>query len=196
MGILAFLLSDCEYGKILRGAERRFFEVSTRLKNLGVEIFALEYESLHLERWGQSGYFLIKIKRRFSNHAVLSSLVVLIEGLIACVKYRCDIIYVTSCVAGTEGSWVGLIAPYVISCLCRKPLVIRFHHVLPRDFKEKNPIRLAAYRKATYMAVSKATASDMNKYFHAGNVTIVGNGTDSDLFEIVNDRDKRYSRKK
>lgn len=192
MRILAFLLNDCECGKIFRGSERRFFEVSTRLKNLGVKVFALEYESLHSERWGPSGYFPIKIKRRFSNHAVLSSVPVLIEGLMACVKYRCDIIYVTSRVAGTEGSWVGLIAPYAVSCLCRRPLVIIFHHVLPRDFKEKNPIRLAAYRKATCMAVSKATASDINKYFHVGNVIIVGNGIDSDLFKIDSERDERY----
>jgi len=192
MRMLAFLLSDCEYGRILRGAERRFFEVSTRLKNLGVEIFALEYESFHSEGWGQSGYFPIKIKLRFPSHAVLSSLVVLVEGLIACIKYKCDIIYVTSRLAGTEGSWIGLIAPYVVSCLCRRPLVAIFHHVLPRDLLEKNPIRLAAYRRATCMAVSKATASDINKYFHVGGVVIVGNGTDPDLFNSSGCRQKKY----
>lgn len=192
MKILAFFLSGCEYGKVLRGAERRFFEVSTRLKNLGVEIFALEYESLHSEKWGQLGYTPIKIKQRFSSHAILSVLTAIIIGLMVCVKCKCDIIYVTCRFAFVGGSWTGLIAPYIVSCLCRKPLVIIFHHILPKDFKDKNTMRLGACRKATCIAVSKATANDVKKCFRAKNVIVVGNGVNWDFFRTANCKSKKY----
>ena len=192
MRILSFLLSGCEYGKIIGGAERRFFQVSEHLRNLGVEILALEYESLHSEKWGQPSYFPIKIKRRFPNHAILSASRIVVLGLIACIKYRCQIIYVTCRLAWAEGSLTGLIIPYIVSCLCKKPLVIIFHHVTPSDYMERHPIRLQAYRKATCMAVSEATANDIKKCFRIKNVVVVGNGVDLDLFKTVDYMEEKY----
>jgi len=44
IGILAFFLTSCEYGKYVGDPERRFLEISTHLRKLGVEMFALEYK--------------------------------------------------------------------------------------------------------------------------------------------------------
>lgn len=192
MRVLAFCLNDYKYGEFLRGAERRFFEVSAHLKNLGVEIFALEYTSFHSEKWGQHGYFPIKIEPRFPNHDVLSALKIIVPGLVTCVKYKCDIIYVTCRFAWAKGLWVGLVAPYIISCLCRKPMVIIIHHIQSGDFRETNPIRLRAYRKATCMVVSEATANDIKRCFHVRDTVVVGNGINLDLFKIADYKDKEY----
>src|SRR3989304_1772903 len=192
MRVLAFFLNNYKYGELLRGAERRFFELSTRLKELGVDIFALEYESFHSEAWGSHGYSPIKIKARFSNHHLLSALRVVVLGLVACVKCKCDIIYVPCRFAWAKGLWVGLVAPYVVGCLCRKPLVIVFHHIQPRDFRERNPIVLRAYRNATCLAVSKATANDVCRCFRVRNVEIVGNGIDLNFFRTANQGSKEY----
>ena len=192
MRVIAFFLNDCEHGRILRGAERRFFEVSTRLRKLGVAVFALEYETLHSEEWGKPGYVPVKIRRRFSNHSVLSALRVIIHGIKTCLKHNCDIVYVTSRVSGVGGLWVGLIAPYAVSCLCRKPLVIIFHHIEPDDLREKNPLALRAYRKGTCLAVSHTTLSDVQKCFHVGRILVVGNGVSPDLFKTVGYEDKTY----
>jgi glycosyltransferase involved in cell wall biosynthesis len=189
MRILAFSLNAYEYGRLMRGAERRFLEISTHLKNLGAEIFAIEYECSKSEKSGTHGYFPIRIKRLFSNHNLLSALEAILLGWVACIEHKCDIIYVTCTISWSEGPWVGLIAPYVVSCLSRKPLVIIFHHLQPSDSKERNPLILRAYRKATCMAVSQATADDVKNYFDVQDVKVVGNGINSNLFRI-NDRRK------
>lgn len=192
MRLLAFFLNDYGYGEFLRGAERRFFEVSTRLKDLGVEIFALEYESSHSEKLGSHGYFPVKIKRRLPDHDVLSSLRVIVLGLVACVRCKCDVIYVSCRFAWGKGLWVGLVAPYMVSCLYGKPLVIVFHHIEQRDLRERNPIMLGAYRKATCMAVSEATANKVRRLFHVREVMVVGNGVDWDLFRNADCNGKKY----
>jgi glycosyltransferase involved in cell wall biosynthesis len=115
-----------------------------------------------------------------------------IRGLEACTKYKCDIIYVPCHYAYGGGSWVGLIAPYIVSLLLRKPLVVVFHHIEPQDYKEKNPIKLKAYRKATCLAVSKATASALKKCLPVQEVTVVGNGINLDLFRTESRERKRF----
>ncbi len=192
MKVIAFFLNDSEHGRILRGAERRFFEVSTRLRKLGVNIFALEYESLRSEKWGKLGYVPVKIRRRFSSHSVLSAVGIIVHGIKTCLKHNCDVVYVTSRISGVGGLWVGLIAPYIVSCLCRKPLVIIFHHIEPDDLKEKNPLVLRAYRKGTCLAVSHTTLTDVQKCFEVGRILVVGNGVSPELFKTAGRKDKTY----
>jgi len=190
--VLAFFLNDCEHGRILRGAERRFFEVSTCLKKLGAKIFALEYESLHSEKWGKPGYVPVRIKRWFAGHSILSALRAMIHGIKICLVHHCDIVYVTGRISGVGGLWVGLIAPYIVSCLCRKPLMIIFHHVEPNDLREKNPLAMRAYRKGTCLAVSQATSSDVKECFNVRRILVVGNGVSSKLFKTVTHERKAY----
>jgi len=192
MRLLAFSLNAYNYGELLRGAERRFFEVSKHLRVLGVEIFALEYETFCSEKWGSYGYFPLKVKQRLSNHRRLSAIRAVILGLEACVKHKCDIIYVPCRFAYGGGSWVGLIAPYIVSLLLRKPLVVVFHHIEPQDFEEKNPVKLKAYQKATCLAVSKATASALKKCLPVQEVTVVGNGINLDLLRTESHERKKF----
>lgn len=41
--ILALLLHDCEYGKRIRGDERRILEVAKQFKKLGAEVYVIEW---------------------------------------------------------------------------------------------------------------------------------------------------------
>ena len=190
--VLAFFLNGCECGKFIGGAERRFFEISIQLKALGLQFFALEYESLHSERYGQVGYFPIKIKRRFANNSILNCLRLSMLGSFICMKNKCDIIYVTIMDSWMETSWAGLIAPYLVSTICRKPLAIIFHHLEPRHLTDRNPLKLMAIRKSTRIAVSKATARDVRRYFNVKDVFIVGNGINRQLFDVKNNKSRKY----
>src|SRR4030067_971569 len=89
MKMLAFFLSGSELGSFVGGADLRFFEVSARLGGFGLQIFALEYESLHSERYGPLGYCPIRIKRRFSKNAILSCLRLAVLGSINCIRNKC-----------------------------------------------------------------------------------------------------------
>jgi glycosyltransferase involved in cell wall biosynthesis len=190
--VLCFFLNRYAYGEFLRGAERRFFEVSKQLKNLGVDLFALEYESFQSEKWGAHGYTPIKVRLRFPKHPVLSMLRVILLGWLFSLKYRIDIVYVSCRYAYGNGLREGLIAPYLTSCLCRKPLVIVFHHLIRQDFSERNPITLRAYQKATCLAVSESTANAVRKHFQVRDVAVVGNGIRPSLFKEDVHRAKKY----
>jgi glycosyltransferase involved in cell wall biosynthesis len=192
MRVLAFLLNDYDSSRFLRGSERRFLEISKRLKQFGVQIFGLEYESLRSNQWGPQGYVPITIKPRLTNHGALNSLRIITLGLLACVRCKCDIIYATCHLSWKEGVWAGVIAPYVVSRLCRKPFVIVFHHLQPSDFKERNPIKLGAYQRAVRIAVSEATASDVRKAFRVLDVKVAGNGIDTQLFRADYQTKKLY----
>jgi len=90
---LAFFLHSCEYGKYVGGSERRFLEISSRLRKLGVETFALEYKPSLAEKWGCSGYHSIEINRRFINNAVIDPIRIILHGIEACMKNKCNIVY-------------------------------------------------------------------------------------------------------
>lgn len=192
MRIFAFFLNGCEYGKIMGGAERRFLEVSVYLRKLGVQIFALEYQSFQSEKWAHRGYFAIKVKRRFPNNSFLRALRAAFLGLVNCLKYKCDIVYVTSNFPWGETPWTGLIAPYLVSRLLNKPLAIIFHHAMSQDLNEKNPIKLSAYRNAACMAVSQNSANDFKKCFTLKNITVVGNGIDTEPFRQFKIKTKKF----
>jgi len=91
--ILAFFLNSVEYGKHVGGSERRFLEVSTCLRKLGAETFALEYKPSLAVKWGYSGYHSIEISRRLINHAVLDPIRIILHGIEACMKNKCNIVY-------------------------------------------------------------------------------------------------------
>jgi glycosyltransferase involved in cell wall biosynthesis len=191
MRMLAFLLSGSECGRFV-GAERRFFELSARLKNLGLQIFALEYETLHPEKCGQHGYSPIVITRRFCRNAIFNSLRLAFHGLVSCVRHRCDIVYVTAIDPWMESYWVALIAPYIVSRLCRKPLAIIFHHLVPEDFRDRSFFKLEAIRNAVCMAVSETTANDVKRCFGVREVTVVGNGVNAEMFDIPSYKEEEY----
>jgi len=191
MRILAFFLNGCECGKFVGGAERRFFKISQHLSNFGVQIAALEYESLHSERCSELGYSPIRTKRRFPHNAILNSLTVAVFGSILCLKSKCDIVYVTEIGPWKDTFWTALVAPYIVSCVCRKPLAIIFHHLDGEDVRW-NLFKFMAIKKATCMAVSKATADDVRKNFQVKDVSIVGNGIDVQNFDVPSCKIKKY----
>jgi glycosyltransferase involved in cell wall biosynthesis len=191
MRVLAFFLNDYDCQELLRGSERRFFEISPYLKRLGVQIFALEYESFHSEKLGPHGHIPLKVKRRFPNNGILSLLNAIRNGFVACVKHHYDIVYVPCHLARPEGLEVGLVAPYVTSRLCRKPLLIVLHHITPKERQTRNPVRLRAYHAATFLAVSQTTANEFQKLFPTAHVVTVGNGINLERFKT----NKQLSRK-
>jgi len=189
--ILAFFLHSFEYGKYVGGAERRFLEVSSCLKKLGVKTFALEYKPSLAEKWGYSSYHSIEINRRFTNHAVLEAARTILHGIKACIRNKCNIVYVPNRV--TSGN---LISAYTVSLLCRKPLVIVFHHLMQRDYNDKyypKIIKLLAHKHAeTCIAVSQATANEVKKTFNVERLIITTNGINLDIFRNVKSQPKIY----
>ena len=176
MRILAFFLNGCECGRFIGGAERRFFEVSKRIKDSGVQIFALERESLNSQRYGQVGYYPIRITRSLSRHAILDCLRLTVLGSVICKRNKCDIVYVTEPWPWMDTSWAALVAPYLVSILCRKPLAIIFHHIAREDLEKTNRVMRMAIKRATCIAVSRATANDVVRHFGPKIVSVVGNG--------------------
>lgn len=93
--ILAFyFLYYCKYGKIVSGVDRRFLETSSRFMDSGAEIFTLEYKPSISESWGYSSYHSIELDRKFRNHDFLEAIRLIIHGVRACVRFKCDVIYV------------------------------------------------------------------------------------------------------
>lgn len=193
MRILAFFLDSCEYGKHVGGAERRFLETSSRLRKLGVETFALEYKPSLAGKWGYSGYHSIGISRRFINHAVLEAIRTILHGIRACTRKKCDIVYVPNRAVPGYSPTTNLISAYVVSLLCRKPLVVIFHHLTPTDYHDKNIIRLLAHKHAkACIAVSQATASDVEKTFKVRRLVIATNGVNLGIFRKIKSQAKLY----
>lgn len=174
--MLCFFPHQCEPGKLLAGQERRFLEISSFLKAFGVDVFALEYEPSLVKTGEVPGYRPIRINRSsfFARHSILEMLRMIFYGLKSSIKLKVDVIYVPGFWHSLQG---GVIPPYVVSLLCQKPLVIVFHHLKSEDFSERNPIKLFGYRHAkASIAVSRATAQDVQKYFKIKNVVVTGNG--------------------
>jgi glycosyltransferase involved in cell wall biosynthesis len=191
--ILAFFLHPCEYGKYVGGSERRFLEISTRLRKLRVETFALEYKPSLAEKWGYSAYHSIGINRRFINHAVLETVRAFLYGIKACIRNKCDIVYVPNRGVFGYSSTINLLSAYVVSVLCQKPLIIVFHHLTPTDYNNKNIIRLLAHRHAeACIAVSHATADDVRKTFKVKRLIIATNGVNLDIFAKIKSQTKLY----
>jgi len=194
MKILAFFTqpSHVAYGKLVGGIQRRFLEISSGLRKLGVEVSALEYGPPLAERWGYSAaYNPIELNRRFQKHLFLDVPRLLVQALVACLKLKCDIVYVPGRLLG--GDRVFAIAPLIVSFLCRKPLVIVFHHLRPRDYGEKNPIALLAYAQAKVcIAVSKSTANEIAENFKTRRIAVAGNGVNPELFKRVEKQRKEY----
>lgn len=193
MRILAFFIHSSEYGKIIRGSERRFLEISKHLRDLGVDVYALEYAPSLAEMWNTYSYHPLKVKRRFKNHSLLSMLYLVLYGVIFCIKYKCDIIYLPNHRPCGFSPYESVVPAYIVSRLCRKPLVIVFHHLLYVDASERNPFQSLAYRQAEVcIAVSQATANDIKKHFKIKRVVINGNGVDLNQFKAFRSKAKLY----
>lgn len=187
--ILAFFIDPYfKYGKFVTGLQRRFLEISSHLRTF-VDLYALEYASSLTENWGYPTYNSIKLSQRFRKHRILDTIRLLLNGLMACIKYECDLIYVP-CREVSGGLYV--IPPFLISLICRKPLVIVFHHLHEWDYHEKNPIKLMAYFKATCIAVSKATAKDVRRNFNVRHIFVTGNGVKLNTFRSSENTPKLY----
>ena len=189
--ILAFFLHFFQYGKYVGGSQRRFLEISTHLSKLGVETFALEYHPSLSEEWGYSGYHSIEISRRFINHEVLETIRIILHGIKACIRSKCDMIYVPHRIISTN-----LVSAYVISLLCRKPLVIVFHHLTLRDYScqyYQKITRLLAHQHAeACLAVSQATANNVEKAFRVRRLVITTNGVNLNIFNKIKPQTKIY----
>lgn len=191
--ILALFLSSCEYGKYLGGAERRFLEISSSLKRLGTEMFVLEYKPSLSEACGYSSYHSIKISRRFIDNAILETARLILKGIKACAEHKINLVYVPIRHCYGYNNIVNVIPAYIISLILRKPLVIVFHHLQSMDPRDKNIVRLAAYRHAkACIAVSRATADDFRKVFGLSRLVTSSNGVNSARFESIRRQEKIY----
>lgn len=194
--VLAFyLVSYC--GKIVSGVERRLFEISSRLTALGVEIFTLEYKPSLSESWGyHSGYRSLRLDPKFGNNHVLEAIRLILCGLRACVKFKCNVIYVPN--GFPHGSIRVILPPFLVSLFCRKPLVIVIHHVKRHMNHNAEPlltrtIRLLALQHAkACITVSQATKKDIRKNFTVKNVVVTGNGVDLNKFRSIKGQAKLY----
>lgn len=191
--LLACFLHPSECGKYVSGSERRFLEISTRFRKLGVETFALEYKPSLADKWGYSAYHSIGIDRRFINHAVLETIRASLCGIKACIRNKCDIVYVPNRGVGGYNSTTNLIAAYVVSLLCQKPLIIVFHHLNTADHNNKSIINLLPHMHAkACIAVSHATADDVAKTFKVKRLVIATNGVNLDIFKQIKSQPKLY----
>ena len=191
--LLAFFITSCEYGKYVGGAERRFLEISKRLGKMGVETFALEYKPSLAVKWDYSGYHSFEINRKFAKHTVLELIRIILHGVRACASTKCDIIYVPNGSVFEYSSTTNLISAYIVSLLCRKPLVIVCHNLSPADYYNRNIINLSVYEHAKVcIAVSQATARDVEKAFKVRRLVIAGNGVNLDIFRKIGSQKKIY----
>jgi len=193
---LAFFLNSVEYGKHVGGSERRFLEVSTHLRKLGAETFALEYKPSLAVQWGYSGYHSIEISQRFINHTVLEAIRTTLRGIKACIKNKCHIIYVPNRGVFGYSSTTNLVSAYAVSLLCRKPLVIIFHHLAPTDYNDRfcpKVIKFLAQNHAEVcIAVSQATANDVKRTFRVRRIFVSTNGVNLYNFGRIRSQEKLY----
>jgi len=190
--MLCFFPHPCEEGKFLGGQERRFLEISSFLKAFGVEIFALEYDPSLAKTRDASGYSPITMKRSafFARHSIFETFRLVLHGWMSSIKLGVDMICLPGFWDSLQG---GIIPPFIVSFLCRKPLVVVFHHLRASDFSERNPIKLFAYKHAkAFITVSKATAEDIRKCFKVNRIAVTGNGVNLKLFEKAEPQTKVY----
>jgi len=195
--ILAFYtLSSSKYGKIVSGSERRFFEISNSLRRLSVEIFTIEYLPSISESWGYNSYRSIGLKPRFRNHDFLETLRLTIRGLSECLRHKCDVVYSPGGFPWSR--MIIILPPYIVSFLCRKPLVVVFHHLHAQSqLKNVNlfmrtMIKLALKHAKICIAVSKATEAEIRQNYEIGRTLTVGNGVNVDAFREIESRRKTY----
>jgi len=192
--VLAFFLDAyAEYGQWVGGMERRFLEISSRLTALGAEMFTLEYKPSLSEIWSSpKQYHSIGVqgRERYRKHTILETFRLILLSLGACIKFRCNVLYVCD---RTLSGKLYIIPSYLTSLLCRKPLVIVFHHLRQQDYNEKNLITLSAYRQAkVIIAVSQATAKEIEKTFKVRRIIVTGNGVDLEKFQKLKNQQKIY----
>lgn len=191
--LLAFFLNSCEYGKYVGGAERRFLELTTCFSKLGVETFALEYKPSLAVKWGYSSYHSIEINRKLIKYAILGAIITILHGIRACASKKCDIVYVPNSGVMSYSSMMNLVTGYVVSFLCRKPLVIVFHHVTPLDHLDRNGIRILAHKHAkACIVVSQVTARAVERSYNLRSPILASNGVNLDVFTKIKSQKEIY----
>lgn len=195
--ILAFYpLHSSRYGKIVSGVERRFLEISTHLRNGAVEIFTIEYAPSISKSWGYASYHSVELKPQLRHHDFLEALRLIAHGLRVCMKFKCDVIYSPG--GFPWGRMTIFLPPFVVSFLCRKPLVVVFHHIHERSRYHnmgifmRNLIQLTLKHAKLCIMVSKATEEDIKRNYKIGRAIITGNGVNFDTFKEIEKHEKIY----
>lgn len=209
--ILAFFLHRySEYGNMVSGADRRFLELSRWLKNLEVDVFALEYAPSFARSLKDHGYYPVEVSQRFRSHPILNILPIMVYGIRLCIRHKIDVVYSVDDVL-TE----NVVTSFLVSRICRKPLAIVFHHIRSidrspfgffrkRSAEQVNPLfwfiiafcaslKRFIYRRAEVcLAVSRATAKDIKKTFGLKCVVIAGNGIDLRRYKRVKSQPRLF----
>jgi glycosyltransferase involved in cell wall biosynthesis len=176
--VLAFFAHSLERSKIIGGVARRFLYLSKSLKKMEVEFYALEYSPPLAELSEDTSYHPLIINERYKDHLLLSMFFLTIHGIISCIKNKCDLIYVPTNWAWRLSPYVNLLPAFIVSRVCRKPLVIIFHHLTPSLAMRHNPFQIFILRQADCcIAVSTSTANDVKRYLQI-NSKVSGNGVD------------------
>lgn len=121
MRILALFLHDCEYGKKIRGDERRFLEVAKQFKGFGAELYVVEWSpSLQKSFRGyEHTYTSFEIKK--PRLKILRIPYLIIKALTISRKLSFDIVYLHN------QDIVNMLLGYILKLILNKPLVVVFH---------------------------------------------------------------------
>jgi glycosyltransferase involved in cell wall biosynthesis len=181
--ILAFFIHFQPHGKNIGGSTRRFLYLSKCLKKREVELYAMEYSPSLAELSDDTSYHPLTINERYKDHKLLSMLVLTIYGILSCIRMRCDLVYVPDHWTWRHSPYINLLPAFIVSRICRVPLVIVFHHFTPKFVLKHRPVQLSLMRQADCcIAVSQSTARDAEKYFQIRS-KVSGNGVDLNLYK-------------
>jgi glycosyltransferase involved in cell wall biosynthesis len=117
--ILALFLHDCEYGKRIRGDERRFLELAKRFKYLGATVYAVEWFPSLQRGFGEKIYECIELRPPRSKFFRIPYAI--FKTIILSRKLKYDVIYAHN--QDIQDMLVG----YALKVLFRKPLVVVLH---------------------------------------------------------------------
>lgn len=212
--ILAFFVHRYRWGEQIRGDERGFLEKARQYKKLGVTVYAVETEHSLQEHLNESIYDSIKTPvhmeaPRGPTKQLVTLFNIILATLRLSLRFDPDLIY------AYNQDIVNVMPAYLLKLVYRKPLVIIFHLIRPKEmmpFKDaisgrlkKGFSPLAAllasfldmavrfiYRRADcYITVSQAVKNDLAIYLKIHKVAVAGNGVNSKKFR-PHDLEKIY----
>lgn len=118
--ILGLFLHDCRYGERIRGDERRFLEIAKRFKDLGAEIYTLEWSpSLQRSFFGEQIY--TSLEARPPKLKILWVPYAIIRALLISLRLKYDIIYIHN------QDFPNMLVGFILKIILRRPFVVVLH---------------------------------------------------------------------
>jgi len=208
--VLAFFIHRYRWGEQIRGDERGFLEKVKQFKKMGITVYVFELVPSLQECRGELIYESLKIRLKLKRRRnPLEQTVILLRLILATLrlasKIPFDVIY------AYNQDIENVVPAYILKLILRRPLVIVFHLLRPKDvasFKVSLSSRLRrgfkfisallaslldivkklAYLKADlYISVSDAVKEDLVKYLGIQKEILVArNGVNTTEFMMLN----------